>query len=161
MEIVEGRPQGAGRPIAIVAARWNEMVVSSLVDGAVAELRRAEAMEPTVVYVPGAWEIPIVAGALVETGRFDGIVALGCIMQGQTSHAGLLASQVGSALMNLQTALGTPIGWGVLLPEDQDQAFDRAGLKAGNKGREAALACLETLDVLKKVRDLEDAGTFE
>lgn len=142
----------SGRRFAVIVSRWNELVTKQLLDGAVDELERHGADEIEVVHVPGTWEIPAVATALLSRpDRPDGIVALGCILQGATAHANLLATDVGEALMRLQTDHGLPIAWGILTPETQDQAWDRAGLKLGNKGREAALAAIETVSVIERI----------
>jgi 6,7-dimethyl-8-ribityllumazine synthase len=106
-----------------------------------------------VFHVPGTWEIPVVVSRLL--GRKDkkpnGIIALGCILQGQTPHAKLLGADVGGALMSLQTEHGIPISWGVLTPDTQEQALERAGLKHGNKGREAALAAIELASLVDQI----------
>lgn len=140
----------AGHKVAIVAARWNELVTNALVDGAVDTVRTAGCPDPTVVHVAGTWEIPLVARELLKT--HDGLVALGCILQGATTHATLLASDVSSALMNLQMESGKPIAWGILTPETAEQALERAGMKHGNKGREAASALLDVLSTLDSLR---------
>lgn len=106
----------------------------------------------TVAKAPGAWEIPILAKAMLDRG-LDGVVAIGCILQGATPHAQLLAADVGAGLMQLQMNLGKPITWGILTPETQEQALERAGLKMGNKGREAALALIETLSLMRALAD--------
>ncbi|MBS1714129.1 MAG: 6,7-dimethyl-8-ribityllumazine synthase [Armatimonadetes bacterium] len=137
--------------IGIVVSRWNELVTKELLDGAVDHLQRSGEPELTVVWVPGTWEVPPAASALVESGAVDGVVALGCILQGATPHATMLAHDVSSALMDLQNRTGVPVAWGVLTPETQEQALERAGMKLGNKGREAAWACVEMVDVLRKI----------
>lgn len=139
--------------IAIIVSRWNELVTKELLEGSLDELSRA-GVDCEQFRVPGTWELPVAAKALLaraESTRPHGIVALGCILQGQTPHAKLLASDVSSALMRLQVETGVPIGWGVLTPESQEQALDRAGMKMGNKGREATLA---TLEMVQLVRDI-------
>lgn len=142
----------SGKRIAIVVSKWNELVTKALTEGATETLRSANAAAVTVVQVPGTWEIPVVARHLMETGDFDGIVALGCILQGATTHAAMLAGDVSAALMSLQSQTGMPIAWGVLTPENQEQALERSGMKLGNKGREAAAALVETLSVLDQVK---------
>ena len=144
----------AGKRVAIVVSRWNELVTKELLDGALAELKRLGDPEVEVVHVPGTWEIPpIVKGLLsrAEAKRPSAVIALGCILQGQTPHAALLGGDVGGALMGLQTEFGVPIAWGILTPDTQDQALDRAGLKLGNKGREAAQAAVEAASVLDQL----------
>jgi 6,7-dimethyl-8-ribityllumazine synthase len=139
----------AGRRVAIIVSRWNELVTKELVAGALDELKRFGDPEVTVIHVPGTWEMPVAARALLESAqRPDAVIALGCILQGQTPHAKLLGGDVGSALMGLQVEFKIPIAWGVLTPETQDQALDRSGLKFGNKGREAAQAAVEMIGVL-------------
>jgi 6,7-dimethyl-8-ribityllumazine synthase len=143
----------AGKRFAIVVSRWNELVTKELLEGALSELKRCGDPEVEVVHVPGTWEMPPVVKALVtrKADKPDAVIALGCILQGQTPHAKLLGSDVGGALMGLQVAHGVPIAWGVLTPDTQDQALDRAGLKLGNKGREAAQAAVETASLLEQI----------
>jgi 6,7-dimethyl-8-ribityllumazine synthase len=142
----------SGKRFAIVVSRWNELVTKELLAGALDELRRYGDPEVDVIHVPGTWEIPPVVRKLVSGDkRPDGVLALGCILQGQTPHAKLLGSDVGAALMALQTEFGVPVAWGVLTPDTQDQALDRSGLKYGNKGREAALAAIELASVLERI----------
>lgn len=141
-----------GRRFAIVVSRWNELVTKELLAGALDELRRYGDPEVTVVHVPGTWEIPpVVARILAGAEKPDAVLALGCILQGQTPHAALLGGDVGGALMSLQVQHQTPVAWGILTPDTQEQGLDRAGLKLGNKGREAALAAIETMGVLRSV----------
>lgn len=144
---------GAGKRFAIVVSRWNELVTKELLEGALSELERYDATDVEVIHVPGTWEMPPVVGALLRRtkNKPNAVIALGCILQGQTPHAALLAGDVAGALMNLQTTTGTPVAWGVLTPDTQDQALDRAGLKFGNKGREAALAAIEMASVLEQL----------
>lgn len=145
-----------GKRFSIVASRWNEFVVKELVDGAVDELKRHGASEIEVIRVPGTWEIPPVVQVLYERpadSRPHGIIALGCILQGATTHAQLLSADVSDSLMRMQVEYKAPIAWGILTPESTEQAIDRAGMKMGNKGREAALAAIELANVLEKVKD--------
>lgn len=136
----------SGRRFTIVVARWNELVTEALLEGALDELQRYGAAEVEILRVPGTWELPLaVVLRLGQPPKPDAILALGCILQGATAHAQLLAGDVGAALMRLQLEHALPISWGILTPENQEQALDRAGLKMGNKGREAALAAIEML----------------
>lgn len=142
----------SGKRIAIVVSRWNELVTKELLAGALDELKRMGDPEVEVIHVPGTWEMPPVVRALVtRENKPAAVIALGCILQGQTPHAKLLGGDVGGALMNLQTTSGVPVAWGVLTPDTQDQALDRAGLKYGNKGREAAQAAVELASVLEQI----------
>jgi len=141
-----------GKRFTIVVSRWNELVTKELLAGALDEMRRFGDPDVEVIHVPGTWEIPVVVRAVVSRAdKPHGVVALGCILQGQTPHAQLLGSDVGSALMSLQVEFGVPVAWGVLTPDTQDQALDRSGMKFGNKGREAALAAIEMSGVLEKI----------
>jgi 6,7-dimethyl-8-ribityllumazine synthase len=152
MEALRGKPDGTGKRIAVIVSRWNELVTKELLEGALDELALHGVTDVRVVHVPGTWEIPPVAARLLSGANSpDAVIALGCILQGQTPHAKLLGSDVGGALMGLQVQYQKPVSWGVLTPDTQDQALDRAGLKYGNKGREAALAALELLDVLGRL----------
>lgn len=149
---VRGRMDATGKRVAIVVSRWNELVTKELLAGAIDELKRLGDPEVTVVHVPGTWEIPPVVKALLTGANPPhAVIALGCILQGQTPHAKLLGGDVGGALMGMQASYGVPIAWGVLTPDTQDQAIDRAGMKFGNKGREAAQAAVELASVLEQL----------
>lgn len=142
-----GKFDASGKKFAIVVGRWNELVTKQLLEGALETLESAGAQDVQVISVPGSWEVPLACRGLIDQG-VDGIVALGCILQGQTAHAKLLAADVAGALMNLQLESKTPIAWGILTPDDQDEALDRAGMKMGNKGREAAMSAVEMVSLL-------------
>ena len=149
---IDGTMEAAGRRFVIVVARWNELVTKELLDGALDELGRFGAKDVTVVRVPGTWELPVAVRALLTgANRPDAIVALGCILMGQTQHGRLLSGDVGGALMGLQREFGVPIAWGVLTPDTQEQALDRSGIKMGNKGREAAAAAVEMASVVAQL----------
>lgn len=150
MNEIRGRFGVSSPKVGIVVSRWNELITKELLAGAVDELHGLGA-EIEVVHVPGTWEIPVAVRALLAKSP-DAVVALGCILQGQTTHAQMLGNDVGAALMALQTESGIPVAWGILTPENQDQALDRSGLKLGNKGREAARAAVEMADILKQLR---------
>ncbi|MEA2551845.1 MAG: 6,7-dimethyl-8-ribityllumazine synthase [Fimbriimonadaceae bacterium] len=140
----------AGKRFAIVVSRWNELVTKQLLEGALDELRAHGDPNVEVIQVPGTWELPVAIRALItrKNNRPNGVIALGCILQGQTTHAKLLGADVSSALMALQKEFGVPIAWGVLTPDTMEQALERAGMKHGNKGREAALAAIEMSSLL-------------
>ena len=150
VNVVQGRMDASGKKFVVVVSRWNELITKELLDGALNELERYGSQDVDIVHVPGTWELPIaVAKAIAQ--KPAAVIALGCILQGQTPHAKMLAGDVGSALMNLQLSSGIPIAWGVLTPDTQEQALDRAGLKLGNKGREAALAAIEMASMLEQL----------
>lgn len=151
MKQIEARMDASGKTFGVVVSRWNELITKELLEAALETLRKHGKPDVVLVQVPGTWEIPPAAKALIERKKVDGVVALGCILQGATVHAQMLASDVGSALMGIQVATGVPVAWGILTPESQEQALERAGLKHGNKGREAALACIEMVSVLSQI----------
>lgn len=151
METIQGRMDASGKTIGVVVSRWNELITKELLAGALDTLESHGNPSVVVVHVPGTWEIPVAALRLLDDRKVDGVVALGCVLQGATPHAQLLASDVGSALMSLQTRFGKPISWGILTPDTQDQALERVGLKMGHKGREAALAVIEMIGVLGQI----------
>lgn len=146
---ISGRGDADGKRIGVVVAQWNELVTKALLDGAIETLTQSGDPDITVVTVAGTWEIPLVAKRLLDS--HDGVVALGCILQGATVHAQLLATDVSSALMQLQMETGKPVSWGILTPENQEQALERAGMKLGNKGREAAAALVGAISVLDQI----------
>src|SRR5688572_11700944 len=113
METVQGQMSAAGMTVGVVVSRWNELITKELLEGALEELNAHGAPEVIVVKVPGAWEIPFAAKLLIEQKKVNGVVALGCILQGATPHAKMLAGDAGGALMNLQLSSGVPISWGV------------------------------------------------
>lgn len=152
MDSVAPQMDVSERKFGIVVCRWNEYVNLMLLEGALDELRKHGDPEVLVVKVPGTWELPPAVQALIESDKVDAVVALGTILQGATAHADMLASDVSSALMKLQMDLKAPVAWGILTPDTQEQAIERAGMKLGNKGREAALAAIEMVNVLGSLR---------
>jgi 6,7-dimethyl-8-ribityllumazine synthase len=144
-----------GLRIAVLVSRWNELITKQLLEGALDELERHGCSSVEIVHVPGTWEVPVAARALADRqaeARPDAVVALGCILQGATAHARLLAVDAAAGLMTLQVQTGIPISWGILTPDNEAQAYERSGLKLGNKGREAALAAIEMANLLKSLR---------
>ncbi|MGH3665127.1 MAG: 6,7-dimethyl-8-ribityllumazine synthase [Egibacteraceae bacterium] len=153
MRMHEGNLDGAGLRVALVAARFNEVVVRPLVDGAVDCLRRHGVVEDDIelAWVPGCWEIPVVARRLAAGERFDAVVALGAVVRGQTAHFDYVAGQA-AEVGRIAADIGVPITFGVLTTETFEQAVDRAGGKLGNKGFEAALAAIETARLLADLK---------
>ena len=145
---LEGGLDGAGRRVAIAASRFNRLVTDLLVAGATEALRRhgvADA-DVDVAWVPGAFELPLAAEKLAATGRYAGVVALGAVVRGATPHFDHVAGQAAAA-----RATGVPVAFGVLTCDTMEQALDRAGGKAGNKGAEAALTVLEMAGLLEAI----------
>jgi 6,7-dimethyl-8-ribityllumazine synthase len=139
--------------VAIVAARFNDFVVARLVDGAVDALLRHGASEKNLelVRVPGSFDMPLVVRRLAQSKRYDAIVALGAVIKGETAHFDYVAGECASGLARAALDSGVPVGFGVLTCDTFEQAIDRAGGKAGNKGADAALAALEMANLLKRL----------
>ena len=148
------RPDGAGRRVAIVAARFNGEVVDRLVDGATGMLADAgvHADDVEVVWVPGAFELPLAARAAASSGRFDAVVALGAVIRGETAHFEFVAGEAARGLQDAAVATGVPVAFGVLTTDTVEQAMERAGGAFGNKGRDAAAAALEMITVVGGLR---------
>lgn len=149
------QPPGSSPPrVAIVVSRYNERITRRLLDGARDALREAGVPETRtdVVWVPGAFELPVAAEAAAASGRYGVIVALGCVIRGETSHFEYVAGEAARGLGNVALAHCIAVGFGVLTTEDQEQALARAGGAAGNKGYEAAAAALQTADALQRMR---------
>lgn len=153
MRVHEGSLDGAGLRVALVASRFNEAVVEKLVAGALDCLRRHGVADDDLelAWVPGSWEMPVVAKRLADSGRFDAIVALGAVVRGQTAHFDYVAGQAADA-GRVAVETGVPVTFGVLTTETFEQAVDRAGGKLGNKGWEAALAAIETARLLSDLK---------
>ena len=149
MHIIEGDARAAGYRFALVVSKYHEFVTDRLQAGALAALSAAGALSEgiTVVRVPGAFEIPLAAQHLAESGRFDAIICLGCLIQGDTPHMGFIASAVADGLVAAAGATGVPISFGVLTTNSMEQAMARAGEGPTNKGHEAAVAAIEMASV--------------
>jgi 6,7-dimethyl-8-ribityllumazine synthase len=147
-----GHLDGSGRSFAIVCSRFNDLIVSRLEHGARDALVRHGVSDDAIdtVWVPGAWEIPLAAKALAATGRYDAIVGLGAVMRGATYHFEVVANQSASGLARVALDTGVVVTNGIITVDTMDQALERAGSKAGNKGADAALAALETVDVIHR-----------
>jgi 6,7-dimethyl-8-ribityllumazine synthase len=148
-----GLPSGVGRRMVVVASRFNEPVVKKLVDGALEALvNHGVAYDDIeVVWVPGAWELPIAARWLVSTERYDGVVAVGAVIRGETAHFDYIAGEASRGLAAVSAEFETPIGFGVLTCDTDEQAEARAGGAHGNKGWDAAVAALEMVDLFNRL----------
>jgi len=150
---IEGDLSAAGMRFAVITTRWNTVITDRLLQGALDGLRRsgAEKIDIEIVRVPGAWEIPSAARALAESKRFDAIITLGCLLRGETAHYEAIYTEVARGIGQSQQETGVPHAFGVLTCETLEQALDRAGLKAGNKGFEAAIAAIEMVSIQRKL----------
>ena len=148
-----GQLQASGRRFAVVVSRFNEAVTRSLLQGALDCLARYGAPPESVevVWVPGAWELPVAARALAAGGRHHGVVALGALIEGETAHFDVLAHSVARALAEVAVETRVPLGFGLLTTYTLDQAVERASVEGGNKGWEAAQAAIEMADLLARL----------
>lgn len=153
MRIMEGQLVARDMRFVIIAARFNDLIVRNLVDGAVDTLKRHGAVETDIqlVRVPGAFELPLAAHRLARLRRCDAIVALGAVIRGQTPHFGFVCTECAAGLNRVSLEFEMPVGFGVLTCDTVDQAMDRAGGKGGNKGTDAVLAALEMASLLRQL----------
>jgi 6,7-dimethyl-8-ribityllumazine synthase len=153
---IEGNIRATGKKFAIVVARFNGFVVESLLDGALDTLERygeVNTDDVTVVRVPGAYELPIVAKKLAEKNKYHAIIALGAVIRGGTPHFDLVAGECNSGLAKVSLETGIPVAFGVITTDSIEQAIERSGTKAGNKGAEAALCALEMVNVIIAIEE--------
>lgn len=150
---IEGYISGKGLKFGIVAARFNDFITGRLLDGALDALRRHETADGDidVAWVPGAFEIPLAAQKMAESGRYDAVICLGAVIRGSTSHYDYVCSEVSKGVAQISLRSGVPTIFGVLTTENIEQAIERAGTKAGNKGADAAVAAMEMAHLLKKM----------
>lgn len=153
MPTYEGRLNGEGLRIALLASRFNETITKSLLDGALSALRRhgLDDASITIAWVPGAFELPLTAKRLAATGEFDAIVCLGAVIRGATTHYDYVCSQSAAGIARASLETGVPIIFGVLTTENIEQAIERSGTKAGNKGFDSAVAAIEMADLLRQL----------
>jgi len=150
----KGNLAGKGLRLAIVVSRFNSFITERLLSGALDALTRAGADEKKVevVRVPGSFEIPVAAKTLAQSGRYDALITLGCIIRGETQHFDYISAEVTRGIQLAALETGVPISFGVLTTDTLEQAVDRAGAKSGNKGAEVALAAVEMANLLKSAR---------
>ena len=149
----QGRLSAGGFRFALVSSRWNDFLTGRLVEGALDALERLGADEGSVEHfrVPGSFEIPLVAQKVAESGRFDAVVCLGTVIRGQTPHFEYVAGEVTKGIAHVGLQTGVPVLYGIVTADTLEQAIDRAGVKAGNKGFEAAMSAVEMVNLLKSV----------
>ncbi len=149
----EGQLSAAGLKFGIVAGRFNEFITSKLLDGAVDALKRHGASDDaiSVAWVPGAFEIPMVAKKMAESGSYDAVICLGTVIRGSTPHFDYIAAEVSKGIAQVGMATGVPTIFGVITTDSIEQAIERAGTKAGNKGFGAAEAAIEMANLLRSM----------
>ena len=151
---LQGETQAKGIKLAIVVSRFNEYIVDSLLKGALDALQRVGGVaksDITVIEVPGAFEIPLAVQKLARSKKYEAILALGCVIRGATPHFDYVAGECSHGLSRVALDEGVPIGFGVLTTDTIEQAIERAGTKAGNKGADCAMTVLEMINLLKKI----------
>ena len=153
MRTVEGKMTGKGMKVGIVAARFNEFITSKLLGGALDMLRRHEVAEEdiTTAWVPGAFEIPVIAKKMAESGKYDAVICLGAVIRGSTSHYDYVCNEVSKGIAQVSMGNGLPEMFGVLTCENIEQAIERAGTKAGNKGAECANGAIEMVNLMREL----------
>ena len=153
MKVLEGKLVAKGMKVGIVAARFNEFIVSKLLSGALDGLRRHDVKEDdiSVAWVPGAFEIPIAAQKMAGSGKYDAVICLGTVIRGSTSHYDYVCNEVSKGIAHVSRESQIPVLFGVLTTENIEQAIERAGTKAGNKGYDCALSAIEMVNLLKEI----------
>ena len=138
----------------LLLARFNSLIVERLLEGAVDTLKRHGVQEKnlTIARVPGAYELPLAAQAMARSGQYDGVIALGCVIRGSTPHFDYVAGEAAKGLAQVQMAEDLPISFGVLTTDSIEQAIERAGTKAGNKGADAAMGAIEMVSLMRQLR---------
>lgn len=153
VKYLEGKVVNEGARIAIVGARFNEFITSKLISGAIDALVRHDVAEDdiTVAWVPGAFEIPLIAQKLAESGEYDAIICLGAVIRGATSHYDIVCNEVAKGMAQTSLKYGIPVMNGVLTTDTIEQAIERAGTKAGNKGSECGAGAIEMINLIRQI----------
>ncbi len=153
MKIYEGKLVSEGVKVGIVVARFNEFITSKLLGGAIDGLKRENVKEDDieVAWVPGAFEIPLIARKMAESGKYDAVIALGAVIRGATSHYDYVCSEVSKGIAQVSMNAGVPVMFGVLTTDTIEQAVERAGTKAGNKGFECAQGAIEMVNLIREM----------
>ena len=153
VNVIEGQLVAKGMRFAIISSRFNEFISSKLMEGAIDALVRHDASKKdiTVCWVPGAFEMPVVAKKLAVTGAYDAIICVGAVIRGATSHFDYVANEVSKGIASVSLDTDVPISFGVLTTDNIEQAIERAGTKAGNKGFESAMAAIEMVSLFKEI----------
>lgn len=153
MKTYEGNLVSSGIKIGIVVARFNEFITSKLLSGALDGLHRHDVKDEDVevAWVPGAFEIPLIASKMAQSGKYDAVICLGAVIRGSTSHYDYVCNEVSKGIANVSLSTGVPVMFGVVTTENIEQAIERAGTKAGNKGYDCALGAVEMVNLLREM----------
>ncbi len=152
-KIIEGQLTAKGKKFAIVASRFNDFITKKLLEGALDAINRhsGDEKQVEVVWVPGSFEIPVIANKLAKSNKFDAIICLGTVIRGSTPHFDYIASEVTKGIAHIGLATGVPVSFGIITADSLEQAIERAGTKQGNKGADAALSAIEMANVLAQI----------
>ena len=153
MHTFEGKLVSQNIRVGIVAARFNEFIVNKLVGGAMDALLRHDVREEDIdlAWVPGAFEIPLIAKKMAESGKYDAVICLGAVIRGATSHYDLVCNEAAKGIAHVSLVSGVPVLFGVVTTENIEQAIERAGSKAGNKGYDSAMAAIEMVNLVRAI----------
>ena len=153
MKIIEGKLVSDVMKVAIAASRFNEFIVSKLIEGARDGLLRHDVAEENIslAWVPGAFEIPVVAKKLAESGKYDAVICVGAVIRGATTHYDYVCAEVSKGIATVSMQTGVPVMFGILTTDTIQQAMERAGTKAGNKGYDCALGAIEMVNLMKQI----------
>ena len=153
MKTLEGNVIGKGLKVGIVAARFNEFIVNKLIGGAEDALVRhgVDTKDVELAYVPGAFEIPLIASKMAKSGKYDAVICLGAVIRGSTSHYDFVCNEVSKGIAAVSLETGVPVMFGVLTTENIEQAIERAGTKAGNKGYDCAVSAIEMVNLIREL----------
>ena len=149
MKTLEGKLVAEGMKVGIIASRFNEFIVSKLVSGAVDGLVRHNDDDISIAWVPGAFEIPVIADKMAKSGKYDAVICLGAVIRGATSHYDYVCNEVSKGIAQASMNSGIPVLFGILTTDSIEQAIERAGTKAGNKGYDCALSAIEMVNLMK------------
>jgi len=152
-KILQGTFTGEGRRIGIVVSRFNEFITSKLLGGALDALKRHNVSDNdiTIAWAPGSFEVPLVAKRMAQSGNYDAVLALGCVIRGATPHFDYVAAEATKGIGHVMLETGVPVMFGILTTDSIEQAIERAGTKAGNKGADAAMGALEMVNLLEQL----------
>jgi len=156
MSVFEGKLVSKDIKIGIVAARFNEFITSKLLSGALDGLKRHDVQEENidVAWVPGAFEIPLIASKMAKSGKYDAVICLGAVIRGSTSHYDYVCNEVSKGIASISLSSDIPVMFGVLTSENIEQAIERAGTKAGNKGFDCAVGAIEMVNLIREIEGL-------
>ena len=155
MKTFEGKLVSEDMKVGIIVARFNEFITSKLLGGALDTLTRHEVKEENiqVAWVPGAFEIPLIASKMAESGKYDAVICLGAVIRGSTSHYDYVCNEASKGIAQVSLATGIPVLFGVVTTENIEQAIERAGTKAGNKGYDCALSAIEMVQLIRQIEE--------